>query len=226
MTNTVANTNIGHNSKAVDLKAEFAFMQRMRTDFLSVQGKAADAACSYVEYSLSTGNCDLIRHFFEALPDLYQPKLVTWLRTVAPIQKRVKTNKETKEKTISFGLDKERIKEEGYKIYSNEVFSIPFFNYKKPKSETVLELKKLISQLSKKAESTRSKLDNFEVDADVLAKLNRLAGKLDETLACAGDILDIKGSYSYDASTLPGQREAANKSATKGKTDNVHNLEA
>lgn len=222
---------IGHNS--FDVKAEHDFIKAMGKDFDRVSYRAASAAREYVKYSLNTRNCDLIRHFYENLPALYQAKFVTWLRTVSPIVKRVKKD-EVKGKIISFGLDKERIAEMhkandslgGLYVYDETAFDVPFFEYKKPKQETVLELNKLISQLMNKADSVMHKLPGFEVDVHLQNKVKRLAEKIAETLGCAGDVLDIGGSYSYDASSLPGQRIAASKTATNSTVDNIHNLEA
>lgn len=223
---------IGHNS--FDVKAEHDFIKAMGKDFDRVSYRAASAAREYVKYSLNTRNCDLIRHFYENLPALYQPKLVTWLRTVSPIVKRVKTDKVTKAKSISFGLDKDRIAEMhkannglgGLYVYDETAFAVPFFEYKKPKQETVLELTKLVNQLMNKADNVMQKLPGFEVEVNLQDKVKRLAEKIAETLGCASDVLDIGGSYSYDAASLPGQRIAASKTATSTTVDNIHNLEA
>lgn len=218
MTNSNTAPAAGHNSaQAIDLKAEHAFIQKIRKGFNGLEGAADNAAIHYVQYALATRNCDLVRHFWEALPEMYQRKLVAWLRVSAPIVKRTKKDKTTGEKTVSFGLDKEAIQERGLTIYDEAAFGFGFTSYKADKKTQALDLAKLINRLVKSVDGTSSKLDGFDVDAETLKKIERLAGKLAEVSAIADDVLNVAGSYSYDASELPGQREAAAKSANKGK---------
>lgn len=228
MTNIANAASVGHNSAAnIDLKKEHAFIQKIRKGFNGLESVADEAAIHYVQYALSTRNCDLVRHFWEALPEMYQRRLVAWLRVCAPIIKRTKKVKETGEKLVSFGLDKERIQEEGLTVYNPDIFSLGFTSYKTNKAQAKLDLTKLITRLVKSVDGTSAKLDGFDVDPQTLAKIERLSGKLAEVSAIADDVLNIAGSYSYDASELPGQRAVAEKSATKGTNkDNIHNLES
>ncbi len=133
-----------NNAITIDVQAEIAELRTLHGQFSNAATTFERKARLYLDYALYSGNLDMLRALREAIGfTTVQKKLDAWLKVCAPVSK-----KKVNDNTFTYRKDKQRAREEGWKILNDEAYSLGFIDYKKdPAAKPALTLVQALEAL-------------------------------------------------------------------------------